>query len=104
MVAVTARDTGALIEALWAGFAPVVEARLVAIDLGISVLAAGAARDDARVAEAHRAAHALAGALGSYGRGSAGVTARRLMEALEAAQPDTATLRPLAAALREDLR
>jgi HPt (histidine-containing phosphotransfer) domain-containing protein len=72
------------IAALWERFRPLVTSR-------IEILERFAAGDDSvKVEDAARAAHNLAGALGSYGRHEGSETARRIERAL---RPDTA-IRP----------
>lgn len=94
-------DTSAIIAALWERFRPTVAERLATIDAGVEALRSGAATADPRVREAHRAAHNLAGALGSYERPQGSVVARELMAVLDSARPDAETAAALAAQVRE---
>ncbi len=83
----TAQDPSEIIAALWERFRPTVAERLDAIASGAAAIAEGATAGDTRVREAHRAAHNLAGALGSYGRPDGSVVARRLMALLDEPRP-----------------
>ncbi|WNM24685.1 Hpt domain-containing protein [Demequina capsici] len=97
-------DPSAIIAELWERFRPTIAARLEAIDAGLVAIRQGAGAGDARVTDAHRAAHNLAGALGSYERPEGSVVARRLMAALEQARPDAEAVAALLAELREHCR
>ncbi|MDN4472260.1 Hpt domain-containing protein [Demequina zhanjiangensis] len=83
----TAQDPADIIAVLWERFRPTVAERLDAISAGAEAIADGATAGDPRVRDAHRAAHNLAGALGSYGRPDGSVVARRLMGLLDEPRP-----------------
>lgn len=70
------------IAALWVQFRPLVRSRVELIEEHL----AGGGGDTVEVA---RAAHNLAGALGSYGRPEGSVVARRIEHALLAGDPET---------------
>lgn len=70
-----------LVEQLWQRFRPLVRSRLDAVEAHLSGQPVGPP-----LAEANRAAHALAGALGTYGRPAGNELARELERALN--EPD----------------
>ncbi|EYR63606.1 hypothetical protein N866_19370 [Actinotalea ferrariae CF5-4] len=88
-------DPTALVEQLWAQFLPLVHERVRLIE---EVAAGGG-----DVATAGRAAHNLAGSLGSYGRATASSVARELDLAFTAGVPDQAWLTDAVRRLREGL-
>ncbi len=63
----TSTDLDAVLDAMWAGFAPLARSRVDVIAAYAVTLPAGP-DDPGLRAEAASAAHKLAGALGSYGR------------------------------------
>ena len=76
-------QTAAGIAALWDQFRPLVQSRVDLIDDHLS------GRGDGDAVEVARAAHNLAGALGSYGRPEGSVLARRIEQALLAGDADS---------------
>lgn len=73
---------GARIEALWEQFLPLVRTRVTLIEGYL-------AGDGSDVVDVVRAAHNLAGALGSYGRIEGSVAARRIEQALRAGDAES---------------
>lgn len=65
----------AVLARMWEGFRPLAASRVDALETYVSALQAGTADDGLR-ADAASAAHKLAGALGSYGRGGSDEAAR----------------------------
>jgi len=82
-----------IIARLWEAHRDVVVARIASIRAGIDAIRAGAAPADDAVQDAYRAAHNLAGALGSYGRAEGSVFARDMMTSIAepGADPDALT-------------
>ncbi|WP_160297642.1 Hpt domain-containing protein [Demequina salsinemoris] len=96
----SAQDATAIIAALWERFRPTVAERLDTLDAGLDAIRADAPGTAPAVRDAHRAAHNLAGALGSYGRPDGSVVARRLMAELDAPRPDAEAVAALVAEVR----
>jgi len=84
-----------IIARLWEAHREVVAARIVSIEAGIDAIRAGAGPSDDAVQDAYRAAHNLAGALGSYGRAEGSVLARDMMTSILEPGADPGTLRSL---------
>ncbi len=95
-------EVGDIIARLWAAHYQVVLGRFASIEHGIDAIRAGAAPADAAVQVAHREAHNLAGALGSYGRPEGSVLARELMGALAEPGPDPESLSLLVSRIKEE--
>ena len=91
----THEDPHAIIARLWANHLDVVHARLEDLERGIVARERGSSPSDDAVVAAHRAAHNLAGALGTYGRGEGSVAARELMDALRVPGTPPSELRAL---------
>ena len=91
----THEDPQAIIARLWENHRDVVVARLQALEVGIAAWEGGNSPSDDVVVVAYRAAHNLAGALGTYGRGEGSVAARELMDALRAPSTPPSDLRAL---------
>jgi outer membrane protein TolC len=92
---VTHEDPQAIITRLWENHRDVVAARLEALEAGIEAWEGGSSPSDDVVVAAYRAAHNLAGALGTYGRGEGSVAARELMDALRVPGTSPSDLRAL---------
>lgn len=80
-------DTGDVVAELWARFLPLVRQRLDSVGAGVAARLDGHGPADPTVAAAADAAHALAGAAGSYGRHEATVLARQLEHVLRDPAP-----------------
>jgi HPt (histidine-containing phosphotransfer) domain-containing protein len=85
------------VAALWAGFRPLVLARIDAIETYAVRRQAGGEADRG---PALAAAHQLVGALGSYGYAAAGELAQAIERELDGAMPDPELLLPLVRDLR----
>lgn len=94
-------DPHAIIARLWHDQRDVIENRLAAIDRGIEAIALGASHSHESVVEAHRAAHNLAGSLGSYGRSEGSAHARDLMAEITEPDADQTHLRSLLKKIEE---
>ncbi|WP_084125271.1 Hpt domain-containing protein [Demequina sp. NBRC 110054] len=97
----SAQDPSAIIAALWERFRPTVAERLATLEEGLAAIRAGASGSDQAIRDAHRAAHNLAGALGSYERPEGSVVARTLMAELGAPRPGADTVEALIEKVRE---
>lgn len=90
-------DPDALVQRLWQRHAGVAASRVQVLEAAAPALAAGTASAQQR-SDAVRAAHKLAGALGTYGRG--GSEQARTLERLLESNADLIRVPDLVAALR----
>lgn len=96
----TSTDLAAVLDRMWAGFAPLARSRVEVVAAYAAGLTTSGADDPALRAEAAAAAHKLAGALGSYGRDGSDDAAALELLLQGTALPDADQLAVHLAALR----
>ena len=80
-------DLDAALAAIWERSRPLIRERLEAVERATAALATGTI-DDATRDDGLRAAHQLAGSLGTFGLGEGSELAREIEHALEGGGPD----------------